>query len=83
MLSKIIVSSYAIFIEISLWLSLLLFVIGGWNFSNPMTEQGGGFMGAIIGLVIWFVIAVVFFGAFLILEDIRRSVKRIEEAKLT
>ncbi|HEB87058.1 MAG TPA: hypothetical protein ENI68_08605 [Gammaproteobacteria bacterium] len=81
MLSKIIVSSYAVFIEISLWLSLLLFVIGGWNFSNPMTGEGGGFMGAIIGLIIWFVIAVVFFGAFLILEDIRISVKRIEEAK--
>ncbi len=41
MLSKIIVSSYAVFIEISLWLSLLLFVIGGWNFSNPMTGEGG------------------------------------------
>ncbi len=81
MLSKIIVSSYAVFIEISLWLSLLLFVIGGWSFSNPMTGEGGGFMGAIIGLIIWFVIAVVFFGAFLILEDIRISVKKIEEAK--
>jgi len=81
MLSKIIVSSYAVFIEISLWLSLLLFVIGGWNFSNPMTGQGGGFMGAIIGLLIWLVIAVVFFGAFLVLEDIRKTVKRIEEAK--
>ncbi len=81
MLSKIIVSSYSVFIEISLWLSLFLLVIGGWNFSNPMTGQGGGFMGAIIGLVIWFVVAIIFFGAFLILEDIRKSVKRIEEEK--
>lgn len=74
MLSKIIVSSYAVFIEISLWLSLLLLVIGGWHFLS-------GFAGAIIGLAIWFVISAVFFGAFLILEDIREIVKRIEEAK--
>jgi len=81
MLSKIIVSAYATFIEISLWLSLLVFIVGGWNFSNPITGQGGGLIGAIIALIIWFVIAVVFFGAFLVLEDIRKSVKRIEEAK--
>ena len=73
MLSKIIVSSYQMLIEISIWLFLLLSIVLGW--------MGGGFFGAIGGLIAGFVFAVMFFGAFLILSDIRTSVQRIEEAK--
>jgi hypothetical protein len=81
MLSKMIVDMYQRFIELSLWLSLFIFVAGGWNFSNPVTGQGGGAIGAGIGFLIWVVVAVVFFGAFLVLEDIRKSVKKIESSK--
>ncbi len=82
MLSRIIVSAYAVFIEIALWLSLSLSIIGGWHFGYQEAYLDyQGVIGALSGLVIWFVMAVIFFGAFLVLEDIRRSVKKIEEAK--
>ena len=81
MLSKIIVNSYKAFIEISLWLSLLVFVISGWSTGSSPFGGGGGFMGAVIGAILWFVFAVVFFGAFLVLEDIRDRLKNIESSK--
>lgn len=73
MLSKIIVGAWSILIEISLWLILLIGLIGGW--------QGGGFLGAIAGLVIAFVFGSMFLGAFLVLDDIRKTLKEIEKKK--
>ena len=73
MLSKIIVDSYKLFIEISLWLSLAVFFFGG--------AQAKGISGAIIGLILWFVFAVTFFGIFLVVTDIREKVKSIEASK--
>jgi ABC-type multidrug transport system permease subunit len=73
MLSKMIVNSWAMLIEISLWLLLLTSLIGG--------LQTGGIIGAIIGLVIAFIVGSMFLGAFLVLEDIRKSVKAIENRK--
>ncbi len=73
MLSNIIVSSYKMLLEISLWLFLLMSIIAGWS--------AQGFLGAIVGLISGFVFAVMFFGAFLILSDIRTSVRNIEELK--
>ncbi len=73
MLSKIIVSSWSMLIEISLWLLLLVAVIGGW--------QAGGFMGAIAGLIGAFIIGSMFLGAFLALDDIRKAVRAIENKK--
>ncbi|MEW8052983.1 MAG: hypothetical protein AB2809_21715 [Candidatus Thiodiazotropha sp.] len=74
MLSKIIVSSYELLIEISLWLFLLISVIVGWKI-------GDGLLGAIGGLIMGFVVSVMFFGAFLILSDIRTSVRQIEKSQ--
>jgi hypothetical protein len=73
MLSKIIVDSWSILIEISLWLLLLTGLITGWN--------AGGFLGAIGGLIGAFIFGSMFLGAFLVLEDIRKSVKVIENRK--
>ena len=73
MLSKIIVSSWSMLIEISLWLLLLGALIGGW--------QAGGFMGAIVGLIGSFIIGSMFLGALLALDDIRKSVRAIENKK--
>ena len=70
MLSKIIVGSWSMLIEISLWLLLLGSLIGGW--------QSGGFLGAIGGLVGAFIVGSMFLGAFLALDDIRKTVKAIE-----
>lgn len=83
MLSKIIVNSWSIFIEISLWLLLLAGLIGGWQAGVYMWhgQQLGGFMGAIGGLIATFIISSMFLGAFLVLDDIRKSVKAIENKK--
>ena len=70
MLSKIIVSSFQLLIEISIWLVLISAFIGGW--------QAKGFFGAVGGLIGSFIFCVVFFGAFLILADIQKSVRAIE-----
>ncbi len=74
MFTKLIVGAYATLIEISLWLFLIGALVAGWIF-------GEGIIGAIIGLVVGFVFAVMFFGAFLILEDIRKYIKVIEGKK--
>lgn len=70
MLSKLIVGSWSTLIEISLWLLLLVSLISGW--------QAGGFLGAIGGLIGAFIIGSMFLGAFLVLDDIRKTVKAIE-----
>ncbi len=70
MLSKIIINSYKLLIEIVLWLSLVAFVVGGWNIPTSYYDTAG-FIGAIGGLIVWLIIAVIVFGAFLVLLDIR------------
>lgn len=71
MLSKIVVNLYTALLEIGLWFLLIIGFIAGW--------QSGGFFGAIIGLVGAAIFGAVFFGAFLVLNDIRARVKAIEE----
>jgi membrane protein DedA with SNARE-associated domain len=73
MLSKIIVGAWSSLIEVSLWLLLIVALIGGW--------QASGFIGAIVGLVISFIVGSMFLGAFLVLDDIRKTVKAIEGKK--
>jgi len=73
MLSKIIVGSWSTLIEISLWLLLISAFVGGW--------QASGFIGAIVGLVGAFIVGSMFLGAFLVLDDIRKTVKIIEGKK--
>ena len=75
MLSKIIVSSYSIFLEIAIWLTLIGGFIGGW--------AAHGFFTAIGGLIASFVFCVVVFGAFLTLIDIQKSVRAIEAKNST
>ena len=73
MLTKIIVGSFAQLIEISLWVLLLIAFIGGWVIK--------GFWMALFFLVIVFILEVMLFGGLLVLEDIRKSLKRIEKQK--
>lgn len=71
MLSKIIVSSYALLLEISMWVILLVAFVAGW--------QAGGLGGALGALLVAFVFCVVVFGAFLTLVDIRQAVRSLED----
>lgn len=73
MLSKIIVSSYAMLLEIAIWLLLIGSFVGGWIAS--------GFLIAVVSLISTFVFCVVFFGAFLALIDIQKSVREIAARK--
>lgn len=75
MLTKIIVSSYDKLVEVTLWLFLIGCVIGGAVLGNM---QEHAIYGGIGGLVFGFVFAVLVFGAFLILGDIRNAVRKIE-----
>jgi len=70
MLTKIVVKLYAVILEVGLWFMLLAGLIGGW--------QASGFLGAILGIIFSAVLGAVFFGAFLVLEDIRATVKEIK-----
>lgn len=63
MLSKIIT-------EVALWATLFTAIIAGWRISD--------IAGALFDAVVWLVVATVFFGAFLLLLDIRGRVKSIE-----
>lgn len=71
MLSKLVVSVYTVLLEISLWLLLIAGFVGGW--------QAEGLVGSIGGLIGAAIFGAVFFGAFLVLNDIRARVKAIEE----
>jgi len=71
MLSKIIVSSYKLFLEIAIWLVLLGAAIGGFGY--------GGFWSGIAALIGAFVFCVAVFGGFLLLADIQTSVTAIRE----
>lgn len=71
MLSKIILASYKVFLEVGLWVTLAASLIGGWTF--------GGFWAGIGALAGGFVFCVIVFGAFLVLSDIQRSVSAIKE----
>ena len=80
MLSRIILSAYGLIIEIGLWVSLLALCLGGMGAGyNEM-----GILGVVVGLgtgfLAWLFVAALSFGVFLIMNDIRKSVKAIEEA---
>jgi TRAP-type C4-dicarboxylate transport system permease small subunit len=78
MLSRMIVDMYARSIEAALWISLALFVFGGWKFTNPVSNDSAGLIGAAFGFLLWVVVAVTFFGALLVLEDIRKTLREIQ-----
>ena len=75
MLSRIIVNVYAVLLEVGLWFLLLVGAIAGYS--------AKGFFGAIFGIVSAAIFGAVFFGAFLVLNDIRDRVKAIENRKST
>lgn len=73
MLSKIVVNIYTALLELGLWLMLVLGLVIGW--------QAKGFPGAVGGAIASGIFGAVFFGAFLVLNDIRNRVKVIEDSK--
>ena len=76
--SKIIVKWLEWIVEIGIALTLIAAFIAGWNY-------GSGFFGGLIAAVVSTVVAGVFcalvFGAFIVLMEIRTSVKSIESSR--
>ncbi len=72
-LSKFIVQIYGVILEVGLWLTLLTAFVGGW--------RANGLIGALGLTLITAVLAAVFAGAFLDLNEIRDRVKAIETAQ--
>lgn len=87
MLTRLIVDLYAWIIEISLWLVLLISGIAGYYYTVPMLHAAGAIFeneaewrlyGALFFVVATFLISAVVAGPFLMLVDIRKSVRAIE-----
>lgn len=84
-LTKAISSAYGVLIEIALW--ILLLVAGGVGFVHlgPSIQGGTGdsiafrLLGAFLGIGAVLVAVCVFVGPLLLLLDIRRSLRRLEE----
>ena len=73
MLKSLLINCYSVLIEIA----LLALFIGALVVGYTVDEVRG----AIIGLIAAFLFAVLIVSPFLLIEDIRNRVKRIEEAK--
>ena len=86
MLTRLIVDLYAWIIEISLWLMLLIFGFVGYYYTVPMLHAAGAILeneaewqmyGALFFVIGAFLISAVIVGPFLMLVDIRKSVRAI------
>jgi hypothetical protein len=87
MLSRLIVATYPVLIEIFLWLALVLASIAGYEAAVPTMQSAGliptyEFAWKIIGALAFPVIAFLFlalaFGPLLALLDLRQAVRNIE-----
>jgi large-conductance mechanosensitive channel len=89
MLTRLIVEIYVWIIEISLWLALLMFGVAGYYLAVPLLKAAGAVLeneeawkiyGSLLFAVVAFVVLAALVGPFLILVDIRRSVKALERS---
>jgi hypothetical protein len=87
MLSKFIAASFALLLEVSLWISLALAGTVGYNATVPIFQALGGspypeFLWKLVGasafIFVGFLFISVITGPLLVLIDIRRAVKNIE-----
>jgi hypothetical protein len=87
MLTRLIVDVYAWIVEISLWFALLIFGVAGYYFTVPILSAAGwipeneaawSICGALFFAVIAFLVSAVVTGPFLVLVDIRKSVRALE-----
>ena len=87
MLTRLIVDLYVWIIEISLWLMLLISGVAGYHYSVPVLNAAGfvlenaaagKIVGALVFAVATFLVSAVLTGPFLVLVDIRKSVRAFE-----
>ena len=87
MLTRLIVDLYAWIIEISLWFMLLISGVAGYYYTVPILKAAGAILknetawkiyGALFFAVATFLVLAVLTGPFLVLVDIRKSVRALE-----
>ena len=87
MLTRLIVDLYAWIIEISLWFMLLISGVAGYYATVPILNHVGWILqneiawkiyGALFFAVATFLVSAVLIGPFLVLVDIRKSVRALE-----
>ena len=87
MLTRLIVDLYAWIIEISLWFVLLISGMAGYYYTVPILKAAGGILeneiawkiyGALFFALATFLVSAVLTGPFLVLVDIRESVRALE-----
>jgi hypothetical protein len=87
MLTRLIVDLYAWIIEISLWFMLLISGVAGYYYTVPILNAAGLILenqtawrifGALFFAVATFLVSAVLIAPFLVLVDIRKSVRALE-----
>jgi hypothetical protein len=87
MLTRLIVNLYAWIIEISLWFMLLISGVAGYYYTVPILNAAGWILenetawkiyGALLFAVATFLVSAVLTGPFLVLVEIRKSVRALE-----
>ncbi len=83
MLTRLVVQLYGVILEISLWVLLLAGVIVGYNLGGYgygySFNPGAALISALLGGILAIVVAAMTVGAFLVLDDIRKSVRALEK----
>jgi len=87
MLTRLIVDLYVWLIEISLWFLLLISSVAGYHYTVPILNAAGlipknqtawEIFGALVFASATFLVSAVLTGPFLVLVDIRKSVRALE-----
>ena len=87
MLTKLVVDVYVWIIEISLWFMLLISGVAGYYYTVPILKASGWILenepvwkicGALFFVVATFLVSAILTGPFLVLVDIRKSVRAFE-----
>jgi hypothetical protein len=87
MLTRLIVDLYTWLLGISLWFMLLISAVVGYRFTVPVLSAAGWILeneaawrmlGALLAAVAAFLVSAILTGPFLVLVDIRRSVRSLE-----
>jgi hypothetical protein len=87
MLTKLVVQVYASIIEISLWFAVMLSGVVGYHYSIPLVRAAGWtprdeatwkVLAAIASVSASFLVLAVLTGPFLVLLDIRKSMRNLE-----
>ena len=81
MLTRLVANFYSWLIEITLWLFVAGGAFWGYQLGRRMRGDDGAFYGGLFGAAGAFVTSAVIFGGFLLLDEIRKSVRNIEKAQ--